>query len=82
VEQWLLGGEDAPSDSRLWGSKRPTYAKLEELVWLQEKGTKSKKKGKKRQDDSSSSEVSIKKEKNKKKVLVSKKGSSSKSNRL
>jgi len=82
VEQWLLGGEDAPSDSKLWGSKRPTYAKLEELVGLGEKRTKSKKKGKKRQDDSSSSEVSIKKEKNKKKVLVSKKGSSSKSNRL
>jgi hypothetical protein len=81
VEKWLLGEEDAPSDSRLWGSKKPTYAKLEELVGLTEKKGKSKnknKKGKKYQDVSSSSEASVKKGKDKKKGEGSKKGSSSK----
>ena len=52
VEQWLLGEEDAPSDSKLWGSKRPTYAKLEELVGLQEEQPKSKKKKGKKGDNS------------------------------
>jgi hypothetical protein len=80
VEKWLLGEEDAPPDSRLWGSKKPTYAKLEELVGQKEKKAKSKnKKGKKRyQDVSSSSEASVKKGTDKKKGESSKKGSSSK----
>ena len=83
VEQWLLGGEDAPSDSRVWGAKKPTYAKLEELVELKGKKIKSKKKkGKRHQDGYSSSEASVQKGKNKKKGDDSKKGSSSKSNHM
>jgi hypothetical protein len=80
VEKWLLGEEDAPSDSRLWGSKKPTYAKLDELVGHKEKKGKSKKnkKEKRYQDVSSSSEASVKKGKDKKKGEGSKKGSSSK----
>jgi hypothetical protein len=79
VEQWLLSEEDGPSDSRLWGSRKPTYAKLEQLV--EPKGKKSKStKGKKHQDRSSP-EADVKKGKNKKKEDGSKKGSSSKSDR-
>jgi hypothetical protein len=51
VEKWLLHDKDAPSDSVLWGYKKPTYEKLKKLVEFKEKKEKRKnKKGKKRQD--------------------------------
>lgn len=56
VEKWLLHAEDAPSDSVLWGFKKPTYAKLQKLVEFKEekKGKDKKKKGKKHRDSSPS----------------------------
>lgn len=82
VEKWLLNEDDAPSDSVLWGSKKPTYQKLKQLVKPEGK-KKKEKKGKKRQDTSSSEQsperMKDKKGKGKKGEDNGKKGSSSKS---
>lgn len=87
LEKWLLNEEDAPADSVLWGAKRPSYKKLDELVKLKEKKEKTKgKKGKKKQQEyssgHSSEEITDKKGKGKKRADGDKKGSSSKSYRL
>ena len=87
VEKWLLNEDDAPPDAVLWGSKRPTYQKLKELVKAKEtKGKGKSKKGKKRQENSpvedSSEEMTDKKGKGKKRSDGEKKGSSSKSYHL
>ena len=85
LEKWMLNEEDAPSDVALWGSKRPTYSKLKELVEPAEEKKKSKKKGKRREEkylSEAEEEVADKKGKGKQRGNSDKKGSSSKSSRF
>lgn len=95
VQKWLERADDAPTDGKLWGGKKPTFGKLEAIMEKNERkmkksekksGKKSEhdKKGKKRQDNSSSESLEkITKKKGKgKEEGASKKGSSSKSGRL
>jgi hypothetical protein len=85
LEKWLLNKEDAPPDSALWGSTRPTYSKLKELVEAAEEKEKSKKKGKKHEENYlSGAEVKVadKKGKGKQRGNGGKKGSSTKSSRM
>lgn len=43
LEKWLLNEDDAPVDSVLWGSKKPTYEKLRKLVATKKEKSKDKK---------------------------------------
>ena len=92
LEKWMLNAEDAPPDSSLWGSRRPTYSKLKKLVESEEpvieiieKEKSKKKKGKRREENYSSEaeeKVADKKGRGKQRGESGKKGSSSKSSRL
>lgn len=85
LEKWMLNEEDAPSDGALWGSTRPTFSKLKELVGAEEKAKNKKKKGKKHEEDylsEAEEKVTDKKGKGKQKRDSGKKGGSSKSSRL
>lgn len=84
VQKWLERADDAPTDGKLWGGKKPTFGKLEAIMEKNERkmkksekksGKKSEKKsehdrkGKKRQDNSSSESLEkITKKKGKGKV--------------
>jgi hypothetical protein len=91
VQKWLERADDAPTDGKLWGGKKPTFGKLEAIMEKNERKLKKSekksehdKKGKKCQDNSSSESLEkITKKKGKgKEEGASKKGSSSKSGRL
>jgi hypothetical protein len=86
VLKWLERADDAPTDGELWGSKKPTFAKLEAILVDKKKKKKKKKsehdkKGKKRQDNSSSESLGKTTKKKGKVEGENKKGSSSKSRR-